>query len=82
MSRIAPPAGYSSWNTYMNAQADASPDQSRTARAKIKRDIKLGQIAQVERQAGGNTSSPSYRPLNKYTAPGTTSPVVGHPWKK
>ena len=82
MSRIAPPAGYSSWNTYINAQADASPDQSRAARTKIKRDIKLSQIAQVERQAGGNTASPSYRALNKYNSPGTVSPIIGHPWSK
>jgi hypothetical protein len=82
MSRIAPPAGYSSWNTYMNAQADASPNQSRAARAKIKRDIKLSKIAQVERQAGGNVDSASYRTLNKYNAPGTAAPIIGHPWQK
>jgi hypothetical protein len=82
MARVAPPSGYSSWNTYINAQADASPDQSRDARTKIKRDIKLTQIAQVERQAAGNTNSPSYRALNKYNAPGTTSPIIGHPWRK
>lgn len=82
MSRIAPPAGYSNWNTYINAQADASSDQGRAARAKIKRDIKLSRIAQPERAAGGNTDSPSYREYNQYTSPGTVSPVIAHPWKK
>lgn len=54
MSRIPIPDGYNSWNEYIEAQADASVDQSRAARMLVKRDIKLGMIAQTERQAAGN----------------------------
>jgi hypothetical protein len=78
--RIPPPIGYDTWNAYIEAQADLSPDQSLEGRRLVKRDIKLGMIAQVERQAGGDTSSPSYRPYNVYTSPGTLSPTDGHPW--
>ena len=69
------PPGYTSWNDYIDYQGSISPDPALT-----KRDIKLGMIAQVERQAGGDTSSPSYRPYNVYTSPGTVSPAEGHPW--
>ena len=36
-------------------------------------------IAQTKRQAVG---TPGYRPYNTYVAPGTHSPVAGHPWTK
>jgi hypothetical protein len=42
-----------------------------------RRDFKLEQIAEVDRQQAG---TPSYRPLNLYSPPGTVSPTVGHPW--
>jgi hypothetical protein len=42
-----------------------------------RRDYKLEQIAEVDRQEVG---TPSYRPLNQYSSPGTYSPAVGHPW--
>ena len=81
MSRVTPPAG-KTWNQYIEEQADGSPDQSLDARRNAKRNIKLNSIAKVERQAGGDTSSPSYREYNKYSAPGTSSPDEGHPWTK
>jgi len=80
MARVAPPMGYDSWNVYIEDQANASPDQSLAARRLVKRDIKLDMIAEVERQAGGDTNSPSYRIYNVYTSPGTASPNEGHPW--
>lgn len=80
MARIDPPVGYSSWNVYIEEQADLSPDQSIESRRLIKRDIKLGMIAEIERQANGNELSPSYRPYNVYISPGTSSPTLGHPW--
>jgi hypothetical protein len=42
-----------------------------------RREYKLEQIAEVDRKQVG---TPSYRPLNQYTTPGTQSPAVGHPW--
>ena len=42
-----------------------------------RRDFKLENIAEVDRQQIG---TPSYRPLNQYSTPGTYSPDVGHPW--
>ena len=80
MARLPVPSGYTSWNQYIEAMADASPDQSIEARRLIKRDIKLGMIASVERTAGGDTTSPSYRVNHIYESPGTKSPVLGHPW--
>lgn len=80
MARIAPPLGYDSWNVYIQDQADASLDQSLAARRLVKRDTKLNLIAEVERQAGGDTNSHSYRIYNIYTSPGTVSPNEGHPW--
>ena len=82
MARIDPPKGYLNWNSYIEAQADLSPDQSIEARRLIKRDIKLGMIASVERLANGDTTSSRYRPYNRYISPGTTSPEPGHPWTK
>lgn len=82
MARITPPVGYTSWNVYIEDQADAAPDQSLAGRRLVKRDIKLDMIAEVERQAGGDTNSPSYREYNIYTSPGTVSPDEGHPWTK
>ena len=80
MSRISHPIGYLSWNDYINAQADASPDQSIEARRLIKRDIKLGIIAAVERDPDVNPNSVSWRTYSQYSSPGTVSPVEGHPW--
>jgi hypothetical protein len=82
MARVSPPDGYSSWNVYIEAQADASLDQSRAARMLIKRDIKLGDIAETDRQAGGDTTKVSYREYNVYNSPGTVSPTIAHPWEK
>lgn len=76
MARVPVPNGYTSWNAYIEAQADASPDQSIEARRLIKRNIKLGLIAQVDRQTAGNT----YRIYNVYTSLGTVSPMIAHPW--
>jgi hypothetical protein len=75
MARVPVPSGYTSWNQYIEAMADASPDQSIEARRLIKRNIKLGMIASVERFAGGDTTSPSYR-VNHIYDPLTS----GHPW--
>jgi hypothetical protein len=80
MSRIAPPSGYVNWNQYIEAQANASVDQSIAARRLIKRNIKLGMIASQERYANGNSNSPSWRVYNDYEPPGTVSPAIGHPW--
>ena len=82
MARINPPKGYLNWNSYIEAQADLSPDQSIEVRRLVKRDIKLSMIASVERSAGGDKTNPSYRPYNIYVSPGTTSPETGHPWTK
>lgn len=82
MARINPPEGYSNWNSYIEEQADLSPDQSIEARRLIKRDIKLGMIASVERSADGDETNPRFRPYNQYISPGTVSPSVGHPWTK
>ena len=73
MSRINPPVGYNNWNSYIEAMADASPDQSIDARRKIKRDIKLGMIAAVERFTN--------RTYHTYNSPGTASPTLHHPWE-
>jgi hypothetical protein len=73
MTRIAPPLGYTSWNQYIEDQADASPDQSIDARRLIKRNIKLGMIAPVERAAN--------RPNHTYNSPGTVAPAPHHPWE-
>lgn len=80
MARINPPPGYSSWNVYIEEQANLSPDQSIEARRLIKRDIKLGMIAAIDRQAGGDLSTIRYRPYCYYISPGTFSPAIGHPW--
>lgn len=72
MSRINPPVGYSNWNSYIESMADASPDQSIAARRKVKRDIKLGMIAAVERTAN--------RVNHTYVSPGTVAPIPHHPW--
>jgi len=82
MSRVIPPIGYDSWNVYIEEQANDSPDQSRAARALVKRDIKLGDIASIERQAGGDTAKVNYREYNVYNSPGTVSPIIVHPWEK
>ena len=76
MARVPVPNGYASWNEYIEAQADASIDQSIEARRLVKRNIKLGLIAQVDRQTAGN----AYRDYNVYSSPGTVSPATGHPW--
>lgn len=66
------PPGYTSWNEYIDYQGSISLNPALT-----KRDIKLGMVAQVARQAAGQQS---YRPYNVYTSPGTVSPAEGHPW--
>jgi len=80
MTRIAVPVGYTSWNAYIEAQANATSPQTIEQRRLVKRNIKLGMESAVDRQAGGNTSAPNYRPYNNYTSPGTHSPSTGHPW--
>ena len=74
MSRITVPSGYTSWNAYIQAMVDATPVDIDARRA-LKRDIKLGMIAAIERSAGGDTSSPSYRIYHTY------DPLAGgYPW--
>jgi hypothetical protein len=80
MARVTPPNGYTSWNTYIEDQANLSVDQSIEARRLVKRDIKLGMIAAIDRQAGGDITANNYRVYNKYISPGTMSPSIGHPW--
>lgn len=78
MARVAPPTGYDNWNQYLRDQIEAlGPDPDPTAIKLLKRDIKIGEYAAVERSAEG---TPSYRILNVYTSPGTVSPEPGHPW--
>jgi hypothetical protein len=80
MTRIAVPVGYTSWNAYIEAQANAATPQTIEHRRLVKRNIKLGMEAAIDKQAGGNTLAPNYRPYNVYTTPGTVSPATGHPW--
>lgn len=80
MSRITPPSGYASWNEYIQAQQDASPVQTIAALRLLKRNIKLEDIAEIERRASGNLASPSYRQFNTYVSPGTVAPAVARPW--
>jgi hypothetical protein len=61
----AVPNGYTSWNDYIKKTADATPVDIDARRA-LKRAIKLGQIASVERFAGGVITSPSYRVRHVY----------------
>lgn len=79
MSRVAPPNGYSSWNDYIDAQVAALVNPTPEQIKLLKRDIKLGMIAQPER-SDPNTNS--YREYNTYSSPGTVSPTVGHPLTK
>ena len=58
-----------SYQHSFNSQLNALPKSQR-------RDAKLAQIAEQDRQQVG---TPSYRPYNHYTAPGTTSPTHGRP---
>lgn len=74
MSRIAVPDGYTNWNTYTEAMLAGIADID--ARRAVKRDIKLGMVAAVERYASGDTQSPSYREYHIYEP--TSSK---HPWK-
>lgn len=78
MARITPPIGYDSWNQCLQDQIDAlGPNPDPAAIRLLKRDIKIGEYATIERSVEG---TPSYRILNVYTSPGTVSPEVGHPW--
>lgn len=70
MARVPVPAGYDSWNDYIKQTAGADKTQ--------RRNIKLGQIAQVERQY----PAPSYREYNVYVPPGTVAPAIARPWIK
>ena len=79
MARVSPPTG-KTWNQYIKEQANAAGDQSIANLRLVKRNIKLGQIAEVDRQAGGNVSAPNYREYNTYVSPGTVAPAVAHPW--
>ena len=80
MARIAPPAPYTTWNTYIKAMVNLAPDQTIAGRRLVKRNIKLEEIAAVERYANGNSASLSYRPYHIYETPGTFSPATAHPW--
>jgi hypothetical protein len=80
MARVPYPNGYNSWNVYIEDQANASGDQSRAARMLVKRNIKLGSIASVDRAAGSDTTKVQYRSHNVYNTPGTVSPTSSHPW--
>jgi len=75
MAQTPPPNGFTSWNDYIEQAADASLDQSITARRLIKRDIKLGMIAVAQRLTDNR-----YAARNTYVSPGTRSPSIGHPW--
>jgi len=75
MAQTPPPNGFTSWNDYIEQAADASLDQSITARRLIKRDIKLGMIAAAQRLTDSR-----YDARNTYVSPGTRSPSPGHPW--
>lgn len=68
MARVPVPPGYDSWNDYIKTVAG----NDKAAR----RNIKLGQEAQIER----HYPAPSYREYNIYVAPGTVAPAVGRPW--
>ena len=70
MSRVPPPSGYPTWNAYIEAQADASPDQSMSARRAIKKSIKETMIATPQRTQDNRPDT--------YT--GAVSPTIGRPW--
>ena len=78
MARVTPPSGYATWNAYIEHSVNGITDINQ--RRMIKRDIKLGMIAHVERYANGVTTSNSYRSHNVYNTPGTVSPTLSHPW--
>jgi len=80
MARVAPPDGYSNWNTYIAEQVANSEDQSIAVTRLIKRDIKLGSIASIDRAAGSDSTKIYYRSKHTYDTPGTVSPVISHPW--
>ena len=71
MSRVPPPSGYTTWNAYIEAQADASPDQSIAARRAIKKSIKESMIAAPQRHQDGRPDT--------YNS-GAVSPTIGRPW--
>ena len=79
MARVTPPTT-STWNVYIKAQVEASPDKSLAARRLIKRTIKLEKIAQVERLARGSNTATNFRSNNIYVSPGTRSPTPHSPW--
>ena len=73
--RVSPPNG-KTWNSYSKEIADAAPDQSLAGRRAAKRDLKLTQIAAIER----SQPSPSLRTYHTYSSPGTVSPAPHRPW--
>jgi len=82
MARVTPPNGFATWNAYIAAQVAALVNPTVAQIRQLKKDIKCGMIAGVERKVGGNTASPSYREYNNYTSPGTHAPTAGRPWTK
>jgi hypothetical protein len=75
MARITPPIG-KTWNQVIQEAADAAVDQSATGRRLAKRNVKLGQIADVERAL----PAPSLRTFRTYNTPGTVAPTAHRPW--
>jgi hypothetical protein len=74
MARIAPPSG--TWNSYIRAAMDAAVPQTLANRRLVSKNIKLGQIAAVERAL----PAPSLRTWRVYVSPGTVAPTVHRPW--
>lgn len=61
-----------SYQKVFNATLNALPKNQRAA-------YKLNNISKIDKQ---QVSTHSYRPYNKYTAPGTKSPLIGRPYTK
>lgn len=73
--RITPPPG-ETWNSYTRATVDAAMPQTLANRRLVARNIKLDQIAEIERAQ----PAPSLRVQRTYTSPGTVAPAIGRPW--
>lgn len=74
------PAGYDSWNAYIEEQGAVVAAAQGLTLQEGKASVKLLNVAEPVRQAVG---TPSYREYNVFTtwADRTVAPTVGRPWK-
>jgi hypothetical protein len=75
MARVTPPAG-ETWNSYIRAAMDAALPQTLANRRLVAKNIRLGEIAAVERAM----PPPSLRTWRIYVSPGTVAPTEHRPW--